>query len=80
MNAICERLAGTLRREVLDRTLIPDEAHPPPLSRNIRRITTPPGRTRASRSTSPAATVTSPGPPRPTPAPYESTEDPSWAA
>ena len=27
MNAICERLVGTLRREVLDRTLILCEAH-----------------------------------------------------
>jgi hypothetical protein len=27
MNAICERLVGTLRREVLDRTLIVGEAH-----------------------------------------------------
>jgi transposase InsO family protein len=28
MNAICERLVGTLRRQVLDRTLIHGEAHP----------------------------------------------------
>jgi putative transposase len=27
MNAICERLVGTLRREVLDRTLIVGKAH-----------------------------------------------------
>jgi hypothetical protein len=63
MNAICERLVGTLRREVLDRTLILGEAHLRAVLTEYQTHTTPPGRTRESHSTSPVATVTSPGPP-----------------
>jgi putative transposase len=53
MNAICERLIGTLRRELLDRTLILNQAHLRPVLAKTRIITTPAGLTRASTSASP---------------------------
>jgi hypothetical protein len=36
MTAICERLGGTLRHELLDRTLIMSEAHDVPARRQLR--------------------------------------------
>jgi transposase InsO family protein len=60
MNAICERLVGTLRREVLDRTLIRGEAHLRAVLTEYQTLTTRPGHTKASLSMSPAQIVTPP--------------------
>ena len=56
MNATCEPLVGTLRRELLDRSLILGEAHlRAVLAEYQEHYKTRPGRTRASASASPAA-------------------------
>jgi putative transposase len=54
MNATCERLLGTLRRELLDRMLILSEAHLRAVLIEYRSTTTRPGRIRASPSGFPA--------------------------
>ena len=58
MNAICERLVGTLRREVLDRALIIGEAHLRAVLTGYQTHYKRPGRTRALLSTSPTHIVT----------------------
>jgi putative transposase len=66
-NAICERLVGTVRREVPGRTLILGGAQLRAVLTEYQRTTTRPGRTRAcprrDRDT-PRATVADPGPAR----------------
>ena len=63
MNAICERLVGTLRREALDRTLILGEAHLRAVLTEYQQHYNTAGRTRASLSMSPTQIVTPPASP-----------------
>jgi putative transposase len=75
MNAICERLIGTLRREVLDRTLILNQAHLRAVLAEYQEHynTARPSRASASASRTLASI---PAPPQPTPARGRSTEKP----
>jgi putative transposase len=64
MNAICERLVGTLRRELLDRALILSGQHLHAVLTEYQAhyVTTPPGLTKASRNAS-LTNATVPEPP-----------------
>jgi hypothetical protein len=75
MNATCERLIGTLRRELLDRVLIPATRICAPSWPSTRCTTTLPGRTSASPSASPTGNTALPASPQETSAPSGSDEN-----
>ncbi len=80
MNAICERLAGTLRRELLDRVLILGEGHLRAVltKYQVHDTTARPHEGIAQRV--PTANTTVATAPLPTSTADGSSENPSWAA
>jgi hypothetical protein len=80
MNATCERLVGTLRRELLDRVLISANDICAPSWASTRRITTRPGLLRVSPSASPTVNTTVATSPLPTSTANGSAGNLSWAA
>jgi putative transposase len=73
-NAICERLIGTLRRELLDRTLILNQARRRAVLSEYQEHYNSARPIRASASVSPAL-IPVPGSPQPTLAPGRSAEN-----
>jgi putative transposase len=63
MNATCERLISTLRREALDRVLILGEAHLHTVLTKYQVHYNTSGRTRAYPNASPTTNLTLPAPP-----------------
>jgi putative transposase len=80
MNATCERLVGTLRRELLDRLLILGEAHLRAVLAEYQAHDNTARRTRASPSASPTPNTAAATAPSPTSTVNGSSENPSWAA
>ena len=80
MNAICERLVGTLRRELLDRVLILGEGHLRAILGEYQVHYNTAGRTRASPSASPTPNAIFSPRPQPTSTHGRSAENPSSTA
>jgi putative transposase len=80
MNATCERLVGTLRREVLDRTLILGGAHLRAILTEYQQHYNTARPHQGSAQYVPDGIVTPPASPGPASTPHRSAEDLSWAA